>query len=48
MRMNWVGHVVHMGEEKYIKKIRLENLRIRDLSDDLCVDGVVLKYMAGK
>jgi hypothetical protein len=43
-RMRWAGHVARVGEMRNAFKISSENLKGRDHSEDLGVDGrIILK-----
>jgi hypothetical protein len=40
--MGWVGHVVCMGEIRKAYKILVRNLKGREHSGDLCIDGKII------
>jgi hypothetical protein len=47
--MRWVGHVARMGEMRNAYKIWSENLKARDHSEDLGIDGkIILECITGK
>jgi len=41
-RMRWAGHIVCMGQMRNAKNILVENLKRRDHSKDLGVDGEIM------
>jgi hypothetical protein len=41
-RMRWTGHVARMGEMRNAYKFWSGNLRVRDHSEDLGVDGRII------
>jgi hypothetical protein len=48
-RMRWTGHVVRMGEMRMRTKFLTENLKVRDHSEDLDIDGkIILQWILGK
>jgi hypothetical protein len=48
-RMRWVRHVAHMGLMKNAYNVWAENLKGRDHSEDLGVDGsIILVRILGK
>jgi hypothetical protein len=48
-KMRWAGKVAHMGEMKMNSKFWSENLKGRDHSEDLGMDGkIILEWILGK
>lgn len=48
-RLRWEGHVVHTGEIRKHKKIWMGNLKGRDYSVDIGIDGMIIfKQILGK
>jgi hypothetical protein len=47
--MKWVEHVARMGEMRNAYNIFVENLKGRDHSEDIGVDGtMILEWILGK
>jgi hypothetical protein len=47
--MRWEGHVARMGEMRNSYEIQSENLKTRDHSEDVGVDGkIILEWILGK
>jgi hypothetical protein len=44
-RMEWVGHVTHMGERRGVYRVLLGNLKERDHLGDPGIDGrIILRW----
>jgi hypothetical protein len=47
-RMRWTEHIASLGEIRNTYKILVGSLKERDHSEDLEIDGIVLKYILRK
>jgi hypothetical protein len=41
-RISWMEYMAHMGKDRKVYKVLVENLKERDHSEDQCTDGIIM------